>query len=215
MAELKLGAATFSLKPIAEYSSAGEFPGGIAAVMGRPPTMVHMWSCRKQAGFPKVAPERFKIQADLIRVPTVTATPEPATGPALAEAAGLGDQNAVQAEIDKIVRPQIVPVPLDTLLAPYKETQSRDVLVHRRDAWFFARSGALPGQDFLFRLPTAVRFEAVIRWVCAGTGQIGERTGGEVKLRQTEASAALLAEHAEHLSGLVDTAIETLAGSAD
>ena len=131
------------------------------------------------------------------------------------EAAGLDGQEAVQAEIDKIVRPQIVPVPLDTLLAPYKETQSRDVLIHRRDAWFFARSVALPGVDFLFRIPLAVRFEAVIRWVCAGTGRVGDRSGGEVMLRQTEASTVLLDAHAEHLAGLVDTAIDRLASAAD
>lgn len=215
MAQLKLGAATFALQPLPDYTSLAKPPGRIGAIMGRPPRLVYLWSCRKQAGAPAKAPERVKMDADLIHVPRPAPPPGVRVMPGamspekvLARATGLAMPKGVQAEIDKLFRPQIVALPLGRLIDPYKETQSRDLLIHERHAWFLATSDAVPEDEYLFRIPVAIRIEAVTRWVCSGEGQIGDRMGGEVRLRQTEASDALLRDHAETLVEVSERLIE-------
>lgn len=217
MAQLKLGAATFSLQPLPDYTTLTRPPGRIASILGQPPKAVYLWSCRSGAGAPGAAPERFMIAADLVPVPRPQGAPAKAISPdkALSRATGLDMPKGVRAEINKVFRPQVVPVPLDTLIDPYKETQSRDLLIHERHACFLATSEALPGEEYLFRLPVAVRFEAVVRWVCSGDGRIGDRMGGEVRLRQSESSAALVAEHGEQIAKVGDDVVAKAARSGD
>jgi len=213
MAQLKLGAATFTLQPLPDYTSLAKPPDRIGAIMGRPPRLVYLWSCRKQAGAPAKAPDRVKIDAGLIHVPR-PAAPGTRVMPGamssekvLARATGLAVPKGVQTAIDKVFRPQIVAIPLGRLIDPYKETQSRDLLIHERHAWFLATSDAVPEDEYLVRIPVAIRFEVVTRWVCSGEGQIGDRMGGEVRLKQTEASEALVQAHAETLADVSEQLI--------